>query len=318
MDVRPDDDLGGMRFQRLAFELAGSLRGASSGALLGNGAGFIAPAEERMSLRKRVVPMSCLTTTPVLPSTLPGKISGKVSSKVSTTESSTGVVSRRPFNLLTRPMKPAAMLYLRPLRRMGPVLQFQAFDADYIEALRAGDRRTQEHFVCYFTDLLHLKLRSRLRSPQAIEDVRQETFSRVLAAVQKEGSLRQPDRLGPFVNTVCNNVLLEHYRQAGRNDSLDDEGEPEPAAKGESVLETVQSKEMAEQVRKVLEGLGEQDRSLLKAVFIDERDREEVCREFGVDRDYLRVLLHRAKQVFKTAYLKRSGNHLPFASPGEA
>jgi RNA polymerase sigma-70 factor (ECF subfamily) len=198
-------------------------------------------------------------------------------------------------------------------------LQFQAFDADYIEALRAGDTRVQEHFVGYFTDLLHLKLRSRLRTPQAIEDVRQETFARVLVAIRKEGSLRQPERLGPFVNTVCNNVLLEHYRQAGRTDSLDDEGAPEPPARGASVLEAVESKQMGEQVRKVLQDLGEHDRTLLKAVFLDDRDRDEVCREFGVDRDYLRVLLHRAKHAFKGAYLKRSGNRAPFGpTVGEA
>jgi RNA polymerase sigma-70 factor (ECF subfamily) len=195
---------------------------------------------------------------------------------------------------------------------MGSVLQFHAFDADYLESLRAGDSATQEHFVCYFTDLLNLKLRSRLRSPQAIEDVRQETFARVLAAIRKEGSLRQPDRLGPFVNTVCNNVLLEHYRQASRSDSLDDEGAAEPAAPGGDVLEAVQSHEIEQEVRNILEELGDHDRSLLKAVFLDERDRDEVCREFGVDRDYLRVLLHRAKHVFKAAYLKRNGNRLPF------
>lgn len=212
-----------------------------------------------------------------------------------------------------------AMLSLKPLQRMGSVLQFHAFDADYLESLRAGDPQTQEHFVCYFTELLHLKLRSRLRSPQAIEDIRQETFARVLMAIRKEGSLRQPDRLGPFVNTVCNNVLLEHYRQSSRSDSLDEEGAPEPVAPGRSILDAVQSKQTDEQVRKVLEDLGDHDRSLLKAVFLDERDRDEVCREFGVDRDYLRVLLHRAKHVFKAAYLKKNGNRLPFGpAAGEA
>jgi len=60
-------------------------------------------------------------------------------------------------------------------------LQFHAFDATYVENLCAGDFATQEHFVRYFTELLHLKLRSRLRSPQAIEDVRQEVFARVAA-----------------------------------------------------------------------------------------------------------------------------------------
>ena len=232
-----------------------------------------------------------------------------------------------PWNQSHAPgMKPVAdssrrpaMLSLKPLQRMGSVLQFHAFDADYLESLRAGDLQTQEHFVCYFTELLHLKLRSRLRSPQAIEDVRQETFARVLLAIRKEGSLRQPDRLGPFVNTVCNNVLLEHYRQTARSDSLDEEGSPEPVAPGVSVLDAVQTKQIGEQVLKVLEDLGDHDRSLLKAVFLDERDRDDVCREFGVDRDYLRVLLHRAKHVFKAAYLKKNGNRLPFGpATGEA
>jgi len=49
----------------------------------------------------------------------------------------------------------------------------------------------------------------------------------------------------------------------------------------------------------------------LKAVFLDERNRDEVCLEFGVERDYLRVLLHRAKQEFKTEYVKRLGNQMP-------
>jgi RNA polymerase sigma-70 factor (ECF subfamily) len=52
------------------------------------------------------------------------------------------------------------------------------------------------------------------------------------------------------------------------------------------------------------------DRDLLKAVFLDEKERDEVCREFGVDREYLRVLLFRAKQEFKTEYLKRVGGGL--------
>ena len=184
-------------------------------------------------------------------------------------------------------------------------MQFRAFDADYIENLCAGDRATQEHFVGYFTELLHLKLRSRLQSPQAIEDVRQETFARVLATLRRENALRRPESFGAFVNTVCNNVLLEHYRSSSRSQSLDEEGSPEPQATGADVVSVIAATQMKAKVREILLELPLRDRSLLKAVFLDERDREEVCREFGVDREYLRVLLHRAKQVFKVEYLKR-------------
>jgi RNA polymerase sigma-70 factor (ECF subfamily) len=189
-------------------------------------------------------------------------------------------------------------------------LQFYSFHAGYVESLCAGDPQIQEHFVGYFTELLHLKLRTRLQSAQAIEDVRQETFARVLSVLRRDGGLRQPERLGAFVNMVCNNVLFEYYRSAGRSESLDMEGRPELAAKGADALEMATAAQIKDKVREILLELDLRDRSLLQAVFIDERDRDDVCREYGVDRDYLRVMLHRAKQEFKTEYVKRIGNQM--------
>ena len=189
-------------------------------------------------------------------------------------------------------------------------MQFYSFHAGYVESLCAGDPQIQEHFVGYFTELLHLKLRTRLQSAQAIEDVRQETFARVLSVLRRDGGLRQPERLGAFVNMVCNNVLFEYYRSAGRSESLDMEGRPELAAKGADALEMATAAQIKDKVREILLELDLRDRSLLQAVFIDERDRDDVCREYGVDRDYLRVMLHRAKQEFKTEYVKRIGNQM--------
>ena len=97
-------------------------------------------------------------------------------------------------------------------------MEFFAFDASYVEKLRSGDTHIEGHFVSYFSELIRLKLRSRLNSREAIEDVRQETFMRVLALLRAEEGLRQPDRLGPFVNSVCNHVLLEHYRSQKTSD----------------------------------------------------------------------------------------------------
>lgn len=182
-------------------------------------------------------------------------------------------------------------------------LQLQSFDESYVERLRAGDFRTQEHFVAYFSQLIQLKLRSRLHSVHAIEDVRQETFTRVFAALQS-GKIRQPERLGAFVNSMCNNVLLEHYRASSRSSSLEDEEQQDFPALGIDVLGTIASKQMADKVRQILEDMPERDRRLIREIFLEERDKDEVCRDFGVDRDYLRVLLHRAKQSFKTLYLK--------------
>jgi RNA polymerase sigma-70 factor, ECF subfamily len=217
----------------------------------------------------------------------------------------------------TAPVKgsgPGPVLYSSPSLKVETTLEFHSFDATYVANLCAGDRVTQEHFTKYFTALLQIKLRSRLRSVQAMEDVRQETFARVLAVLRRDGGLRQPERLGAFVNTVCNNILFEQYRAAGRGESLDDENSPEPADPGKSALEIASSRQIAAKVREILLELPERDRALLKAVFLEEREREEVCRKFGVDREYLRVLLHRAKQGFKQEYIKRIGNPAPLGA----
>ncbi len=186
-------------------------------------------------------------------------------------------------------------------------MQFHSFDAAYVASLCAGERQAQEHFAGYFTELLRLKLRSRLQSPQAIEDVLQETFARVFSVLRKEGGLRHPERLGAFVNQVCNHVLFEHYHSISGSVSIDAEGQREPAATGADALEIVAARQIKDKVQEILLNLALRDRLLLKAVFLDERDRDEVCREFDVDRDYLRVLLHRAKQEFKVEYVKRMG-----------
>jgi RNA polymerase sigma-70 factor, ECF subfamily len=185
-------------------------------------------------------------------------------------------------------------------------VQFHSFDQHYLEQLRSGDFRTQEHFVAYFTELIRLKLGKRLHSRSEVEDARQETFARVLTALRREDGIREPERLGAFVNSVCNNVLLEYYRSASQEIPSDDEEAesniPDPAS---SVVDVIAYREMQRNVREILDELPEKERRLIRDVFLEERDKDEVCRDYGVDRDYLRVLLHRAKKSFKSLYLKR-------------
>ena len=183
-------------------------------------------------------------------------------------------------------------------------MEFYSFDESYLERLRSGDFRTEEHFVSYFSTLIQLKLRSRLNSREAIEDVRQEIFARVFAVLRSKDGLRHANRLGPFVNSVCNNVLMEHYRSSSRHTALQDDSDSTeiPDARA-GVLDGIMTQQTAEIVRGILEDLTERDRRLLREVFLEERDKDEVCRDFGVDRNYLRVLLHRAKQTFKSNYV---------------
>jgi RNA polymerase sigma-70 factor (ECF subfamily) len=182
-------------------------------------------------------------------------------------------------------------------------VDFFSFDKAYVDRLRDGDAPTEHHFVAYFDQLLRIKLRSRTLNSDSVEDLRQETYIRVIAAVRREGGVRQPERFGAFVNSICNNVLLEYYRSSAKNHPLEDSHLEIP----DKVLDLegmLVSKQAAQRVREILDEMPERDRGLLRAIFLEEKEKDAVCREFGVDRDYLRVLVHRAKDRFRALYEK--------------
>ena len=180
-----------------------------------------------------------------------------------------------------------------------------SFNQEYLQRLRDGDPETQRHFTRYFGELLNIKLRNRVRSPHLIEEVRQETFLRVLLIVRRDG-IAHPDRLGAFVNSVCNNVVLEVFRNETRSLPMP-ESVPEVMDEAPNPESAASLKEQKSQVRGILETLPPKDRDLLRQIFLEERDKDEVCKTFQVDREYLRVLLHRAKARFRAALEQAAG-----------
>jgi RNA polymerase sigma-70 factor (ECF subfamily) len=175
------------------------------------------------------------------------------------------------------------------------------FDLGYIERLVAEDPETERHFTRYFGDLLTLKLRARLRSPSLVEDAKQETFVRVLATIKRKGGIASPAALGAFVNSVCNNVLFEAYRSGSKTTPLED-GYDEPDERPSGAETTLLVAEERHKVQNILSGLPAKDQQLLRLLFIEERDKDDVCQTMNVDRNYLRVLLHRAKAHFKARW----------------
>jgi RNA polymerase sigma-70 factor (ECF subfamily) len=175
------------------------------------------------------------------------------------------------------------------------------FDRDYVDRLVAEDPETELHFTRYFGDLLSLKLRSKLRSAALVEDAKQETFVRVLTTLKRKRGLASAESLGAFVNSVCNNVLFEFYRSGSRVTPLPEDHD-EPDQRGQSAESSLMAAEERERVREALGDLPQKEKDLLRWLFFEGRDKDDVCRELNIDRNYLRVLLHRAKNRFRDRY----------------
>jgi RNA polymerase sigma-70 factor, ECF subfamily len=185
----------------------------------------------------------------------------------------------------------------------GNLLQFHSFDEEYFGRLRDGDFLTREHFHKYFSAVMRVKLRSRLHSREAIEDVQQETFVRFFKALQDK-KIKEPNRLGSYVVSICKNVLKEHYRDDEYDDdrfvSMDKDNAPELPAPTLDLVKMLSDKQAKEKLHKALAQLPDREQRVLHAVVFEERDKDEVCREFGISRSNLRLILHRAKEKFKS------------------
>ena len=177
------------------------------------------------------------------------------------------------------------------------------FDNEYLVRLRQGDAETERHFVHHFSNAIRMSLRYRLRSWQLIDDIRQETFLRVLNFLRSDKSMDHPERLGAYVHSVSINVMMELLRASTRHPAMPEDshnlidGSMNP--EGEVV-----TRERKDLVRNILAELPEKDRRILRAVFLEDLDKDEVCKSFEVNRDYLRVLVHRAKIRFREALKK--------------
>lgn len=179
------------------------------------------------------------------------------------------------------------------------------FTEEYIRQLSLGDSAAERRFVLYFGDLLRIRLHSQFRDAEWTEDVRQETLFRVLRTIRMHpATIEHPQKLGSYVHSVCRHVVMERFRGEGRyipGDPSMEVHDPGPGAEGQ--LLTAEKQAM---VRRLLDEMSPKDRAILTEVFMEERDKDEICLQNDVDRGYLRVLVFRARQRFRD--LLGSGN----------
>ena len=177
------------------------------------------------------------------------------------------------------------------------VLPSFEFNATYVHSLRQGNPSTEEHFVSHFSPMLLRKLRKELRSTELAHDLRQETFLRVLTILRSNQSIREPERFEYFVLGVCNNVLHETYREQKKLAPLDPELEMVSNAPGPDTC--AMAAETADHMQRMLSALSPRVRAILKAAFLEEQDRDEICVKFGVNSNHLRLLICRAKKKLR-------------------
>jgi RNA polymerase sigma-70 factor (ECF subfamily) len=130
-----------------------------------------------------------------------------------------------------------------------------------------------------------------------VDDLVQETLARFVRAEQRH-QIRNTDEFGAFINGVCRNVILEYRRRMRREPTSEEDAEfPERGVRPDAEIF-----EMREAIDSGLAELSDRDRAILRALYLDGRDKDEICREWHMTDAQFRVVLFRAKERFRRAY----------------
>lgn len=176
------------------------------------------------------------------------------------------------------------------------------------QAWQYGDScgNVEEQVARHFGPLIARCLHSRVRSPELIEDIKQETLLRVLVTL-REQKLKNPARLSAFVMGICNNVRRELTRHDHRYIFTNDEAYADVPDSAQGPEVALMRKERRTRIQRTLERIPGKDGRALAMVFLDERSRTDVCGQLGVNEAYFRVFLHRAKSQFRKRYRHAGG-----------
>ena len=185
-----------------------------------------------------------------------------------------------------------------------PVMQERAIlDSDLATNVRQGDATAEATLYEKFSARIYFLALSELHSREDAEDVRAETFIRVIQALRQR-KLRKPESLGSFVVGIALNVIRELRRQRFGTESLEDSelGVADEASPEKAFLDQEVNNSLAETVKH----LKPREREFLRMYYYEELPLPEIARALGIKQERLRLIKSRALQRFRKIYQNRT------------
>lgn len=150
-------------------------------------------------------------------------------------------------------------------------------------------------------------LRNELRDPALADDLCHETFRIVLERLARQ-PLEDPARLDGYLVQTARYLVIEHRKRSARQGTSTGQqaaidGVVHPGIGPESAG---QSEVAARAVRQLLKEMRlPRDREVLVRVYLYDQDKDQVCRELGIDEQHYKRVLHRARARFAELLQRR-------------
>lgn len=175
-------------------------------------------------------------------------------------------------------------------------------DRDLVSSVEQGDKPAESALYEKYSDRLYFLALSELQSREDAEDVRAETFVRVIQALRQR-KLRKPESLGSFIVGIALNVIRELRRQRFGTESLEDSelGVADEASPERAFLDQEVSNSIVETVKH----LKPREREFLRMYYYEELPLPEIASALGIKQERLRLIKSRALQRFRKIYQNR-------------
>ena len=168
------------------------------------------------------------------------------------------------------------------------------------EQIASGHRKAEGILYQRFSKAVFFMLRQRCGDKMLAEDLLHETFRIVIERLRGDG-LENPERLGAFIHKVGTNLAIgEARKQSRRNTHYDSDSIFQISDSAPDALDLLSRQDAANYVHMVLDELKvRRDRDLLYDYFIEELDKETLCKRYELSTDHFDRVLYRAKQRFR-------------------
>lgn len=168
---------------------------------------------------------------------------------------------------------------------------------DVVARIAAGDRAAEAHFVSSYLRGVRALVRRRCRpGDPAVEDLVQDVLSRVLERL-RAGAIRDAAALPAYVQATIAYATNAEYRMRRPAEGIE-AIEDLPAI--DNPADQLDSSRRASLLRNLLAQLPvPRDREILVRFYLEEQDKDEVCRSLGIEASHFHRVVFRARERFR-------------------
>lgn len=175
----------------------------------------------------------------------------------------------------------------------------KSLDGQLAAAIRQGDVNAEAALYEKYSARVYFLALSELHSKEDAEDVRSETFLRVLQALRAD-QVRSPDSLGSFIVGATLNVIRELVRRSYKTESL--EGRELDPISERSIESAFLDEEASEAIAETARRLKPREQQFLRLYYYEEWSKPDIARALGIKEERLRLIKSRALKSFREIY----------------